>query len=110
MNMDAGEKADEGVLPEKRPNKGSVLPAEAVEGRTSPEGNSRQAAAVRTQSRGAASIRSAAVRWARPNRSPSDVRPEGGARCVSSARPDLRGGSGVPRFPTASIPPLAVGA
>jgi hypothetical protein len=42
--------------PKKRPNKGSLLPAEDVEERAWPEGNSRQAAAVRTQSRGAASI------------------------------------------------------
>jgi hypothetical protein len=49
--------------PTKRPNKGRQLPAEIVEGRASPEGNSRQAAVVRTQSRGATSIRLAAVRW-----------------------------------------------
>ena len=33
MNMHAGEKSDEGVVPEKRPNKGGMPPAEAVEGR-----------------------------------------------------------------------------
>jgi hypothetical protein len=51
MNMHADEKSDEVIVPEKQPNKGSLLPAEVVEGRTSPKGNSRQATAVRTQSR-----------------------------------------------------------
>ncbi len=64
MNMRGDEKSDEGVVPKKRPNNGSLLPAEAVEGRTSPKGNSRQTAAVRTQSRAAASPGLAAVRQA----------------------------------------------
>jgi hypothetical protein len=61
-SMYAGEKSDEVVVPRKRPNKGRQLPAEVVEGRASPEGNSRQAAVVRTLSRAATSIRLAAVR------------------------------------------------
>ena len=40
-SMYAGEKSDEVVVPRKRPNKGRQLPAEVVEGRASPEGNSR---------------------------------------------------------------------
>src|SRR5713226_6353509 len=36
------------------------------------------------------------------NRSSHDVRPEGGARCVSSARRDLCGGRGVILVPTAT--------
>ena len=64
MNMHADEKSDEGIVPEKRPNNGSLLPAEAVEGRTSPKGNGGQTAAVRTQSRVAASSGLAAVRQA----------------------------------------------
>jgi hypothetical protein len=48
--------------PRKRPNKGRQLPAEVVEGRASPEGNSRPAAVVRTLSRDATLIRLAAVR------------------------------------------------
>ena len=40
-SMHVGEKSDEVVVPRKRPNKGRQLPAEIVEGRTSPEGNSR---------------------------------------------------------------------
>ncbi len=72
MSTHAGEKSDEVIVPEKRPNKGSLLPAEAVEGRTSPKGNSRQATAVRTQSRAAASAGLAAVRQAA--RQSKDVR------------------------------------
>ncbi|MDP7179368.1 MAG: group II intron reverse transcriptase/maturase [Verrucomicrobiota bacterium] len=64
MNMHAGEKSDGVIVPEKRPNKGSTLPAEAVEGRTPPKGNGGQTAAVRTQSRVAASNGLAAVRQA----------------------------------------------
>jgi hypothetical protein len=52
----------EAVVPRKRPNKGRQLPAEVVEGRASPEGNSRQAAVVPTLSRDTTSIRLAAVR------------------------------------------------
>ena len=52
-SMYVGEKSDEVVVPRKRSNKGRQLPAEIVEGRASPEGNSRQAAVVRTLSRGA---------------------------------------------------------
>ena len=47
----ADEKSDEVVVLRKRPNKGRQLPAEVVEGRASPKGNSRQAAVVRTLSR-----------------------------------------------------------
>ncbi len=62
LNMYAGEKSDWAIIPEKRPNNGRQLPAEDVEGRARPKGNSRQTAAVRTQSRGAASIRLPVVR------------------------------------------------
>ncbi len=64
LNMYAGEKSDRAIVPKKRPNNGRQLPAEDVEERARPKGNSRQAAAVRTQSRGAASIRLAVVRRA----------------------------------------------
>ena len=50
-SMYVDEKSDEVVVLRKRPNKGRQLPAEVVEGRTSPKGNSRQAAVVRTLSR-----------------------------------------------------------
>src|SRR5436309_10760532 len=40
-SMYADEKSDEAVVPRKRPNKGRQLPAEVVEGRASPKGNSR---------------------------------------------------------------------
>ena len=61
-SMHANEKSDEAIVPRKRPNKGRQLPAEVVEGRASPKGNSRQAAVVRTLSRATTSIRLAAVR------------------------------------------------
>lgn len=64
MSMYADEKSDEGVLPMKRPNKEGAPSAEAVEERTSPEGNGGQTAAARTQRRGTASNGLAAVRRA----------------------------------------------
>ena len=64
MSMYADEKSDEGVVPEKRPNKGGMPPAETVEGRTSPKGNGGRTTAVRTQSRVAASNGLVAVRQA----------------------------------------------
>ncbi len=63
MGMNADEESDEAILLRKRPNKGRQLPAEVVEGRASPEGNSRQAAVARTLSRIATSIRLSAARW-----------------------------------------------
>ena len=93
-SMYVDEKSDEAIVLTKRLNKGRQLPAEVVEGRASPKGNSRQAAVVRTLSRVATSIRLAAVRRTADGFNPlaADVRPEGGARCVSSARRDLCGG------------------
>ncbi len=88
-SMYADEKSDEVVVPRKRPNKGRQLPAEVVEGRASPEGNSRQAAV-----RNACGFKPRAT----------DVRPEGGPRCVSSARRDPCGGRGVILVPTVTIP------
>ena len=55
MNMHADENSDGVIVPEKRPNKEGLPSAEAVEGRTSPKGNGRETAAVRTQGRKAAS-------------------------------------------------------
>ena len=105
-SMHADEKSDEAVVLTKRPNKGRKLSAEDVEARASPKGNSRQAAAVRTLSRVATSIRLAAVRRSpcgfKPARA-DDVRPEGGARCVSSARRDPCGGRGAILVPTATL-------
>ena len=103
-SMHVDEKSDEAILLRKRPNKGRQLPAEVVEGRASPKGNSRQAAVVRTLSRVTTSIRLAAVRRIARSLTPrvADVRPEGGARCVSSARRDLCGGRGAILVPTAT--------
>src|SRR5215470_9763552 len=104
-SMHADEKSDEAVVLRKRPNKGRQLPAEVVEGRASPEGNSRHAAVARTLSRATTSIRLAAVRRSACSFKPcaADVLPEGGARCVSSARRDLCGGRSVMSVPTATI-------
>jgi hypothetical protein len=55
MDVYVVEKSDSVIILMKRPNKGRQLSAEAVEGRTLPEGNSGWMAAVRTQCRVAAS-------------------------------------------------------
>ena len=55
MNMYVDEKSDSVIVPTKPSNKEGVPSAETVEGRTLPEGNSDQEAAVRTQGRVAAS-------------------------------------------------------
>ena len=64
MSMHAGEKSDEGIGPMKQPNKEGSPSAEAVEGRTSPEGNGGKAAAARTLRRDTASNGLVAVRRA----------------------------------------------
>jgi len=64
LNMYAGEESDWAIVPKKRSNKGRCRLAEIVEERAWPEGNNRRAAAVRTQSRIAASIWLAVVRQA----------------------------------------------
>ena len=64
MSMHADEDLDEVVVPVKRSNKEDLSSAEIGEGRTSPEGNGSQPAAVRTLSREAASTGLAAVRQA----------------------------------------------
>ena len=68
MNKYVDEKSDSVVVPTKRSNKEGLPSAETVEGRTLPEGNSDQTAAVRTQCRAAASnglmaVRQAALRF-----------------------------------------------
>lgn len=65
MSMHADEKSDGAIVPEKSPNNEGRLPAsstEAMEGRAPPKGNDYQTAAVRTQSRAAASNGLIAVR------------------------------------------------
>ena len=65
MNEQVDEKSDSVVVLMKPSNKGEDSLAEVVEGRTLPEGNSDQMAAVRTQSRVTASNFLMAVRRAR---------------------------------------------
>jgi hypothetical protein len=104
-SMYVGEKSDEVVVPRKRSNKGRQLPAEIVEGRASPEGNSRQAAVVRTLSPSCHvdPIGGCAPAGMRFHRLPADARPEGKARCVSSASRDLCGARGAILVPTATL-------
>ncbi len=74
MNMYVNEKSDSVVVPLKPSNKEGLSSAEVVEGRTLPEGNSDQMAAVRTQSRVTASNFLMAVRRARDR--------DGDTRCL----------------------------
>jgi group II intron reverse transcriptase/maturase len=62
--MYADEGSDEGIVPMKQPNKEGLPSAEAVEGRTLPEGNGGETAAARTQRRDTASNGLDAVRRA----------------------------------------------
>ena len=62
MNKHVDEKSDSVVVPAKPSNKREDSPAETVEGRTLPEGNSDQTTADRTQSRATASNGLMAVR------------------------------------------------
>ena len=99
--MYAGEKSDSAIVPGKRLNNGRQLPAEDVEERAGPKGNSRRAAAVRTQSRGAASIRLAVVRRAMSASKPLkrltfDLREEPGALAAHAGI--CAGGAGKPAF------------
>src|SRR5215831_13146094 len=64
MSMNADEKSDEVIGPMKQPNKEGLPSAEAVEGRTSPEGNGGKTTAARTLRRDTASSGLAAVRRA----------------------------------------------
>src|SRR5258707_1129940 len=107
-SMYADEKSDEAVVLRKRPNKGRQLPAEVVEGRASPEGNSRRPTGGRgsdTEPRchvgpigGCAPERLQFQNHVPPT---FDLRE---ARCVSSARRGLCGGRGVILCPTATLP------
>jgi len=73
MSMHADEKSDEGIRPMKQPNKEGSPSAEAVEGRTSPEGNGGKTTAARTLRRDTASNGLVAVR--RAARQSKNVKP-----------------------------------
>src|SRR5262249_32573574 len=64
MKMHADENSDGVIVPENRPNKEGLPSAEAVEGRTPPEGNGGKTAAARTLRRDTASNGLVAVRRA----------------------------------------------
>lgn len=68
MSKNADEKSDKVILPVKSPNKEDRSSAEAVEGRTLPEGNRGQTTVVRTQRRVATSSGLLAVRRAAQTR------------------------------------------
>ena len=70
MSMYADEESDEGIVPMKRSNNGSSLPAETVEGRRSTEGNIGPQVASRTQSRIGASFLPLGVRWSKLGSTP----------------------------------------
>jgi group II intron reverse transcriptase/maturase len=64
MDTHADENSDGVIVPEKRSNKGGLLSAETVEGRTPPKGNGGETAAARTLRRDTASNGLIAVRRA----------------------------------------------
>jgi len=63
-DMNVYEKSDMAIIPKKVSNKGGPPPAEGLEGRAVLKWNSQPPAAIRTQSRGVASIGLLAVRHA----------------------------------------------
>ena len=67
--VNADEKSDASVLPEKSPNKGFIT-AEAMEGRGAAEGNTRKPPAPRTQSRTGASM---GLDWCTRGRTPGSA-------------------------------------
>jgi hypothetical protein len=105
-------KSDRLVVPEKSSNKAKVTAAEEMEGRSLAKGNSNQQNAFRTQSRADAPSALERVREVARGRSTPTPQvthasiPEAGAGCGKSARPDLCGGYGVIRIPTATALPL----
>src|SRR5258708_13567868 len=103
--MSADEKSDEAVVPWKRPNKGRQLPAEVVEGRASPEGNSRQGGrSSDTEPKYHVDPIGGCAPDRRRDHTPPwpHVPPRGGAPGVSSAR---REPVGVPRGHLPPTPP-----
>src|SRR5215467_15957454 len=106
-SMYVGEKSDEVVVPRKRSNKGRQASGGDRGGKGLTRGEQP------TGGRGSDTepschidpIGGCAPEGSRFHRVPADVRPEGGARCVSSARRDLCGGRGVILVPTATSRP-----
>src|SRR5262245_38650152 len=104
-SMYADEKSDEAVVPRKRPNKGRQFRR-----RSWREGPHQRGTDDRRPWFGLCAEIPRRADWrlcaelrASPHRLLADVRPEGGARCVSSARRDLCGGRGVILVPTATV-------
>ena len=96
--MHGREKSDLVIVAGKSPNKTGGPAAEAMERRTGAEENASQQRTRRTQSRESVSQTPERVRTAgKALPSLSEV----GAGCGKAARPELCGGTGVTRFPTA---------
>src|SRR3974390_3087032 len=92
------EKSDFAIVATKLPNNAGNPAAEAVERRARAKGNTGQQSTCRTQNRESVSQALERVRNAARRRRHV---PEAGAGCLNWARPDLCGGGGVSRFPTA---------
>src|SRR5262245_9391959 len=103
--MYADEKSDEAVVPRKRPNKGRHFRRRSWREGPHPRGTAdrRPWFGLCAEIPRRADWRLCAELRASPHRLLADVRPEGGARCVSSARRDLCGGRGVILVPTATL-------
>jgi hypothetical protein len=97
--------SDSSIVPEKQANKGSLLPAESVEGRGLTEENISQLLLDRTQRRAPRSRGLLGVRDAVPRALPRDAArsssSEVRAVCGSSARTDLREGQPARAVPIA---------
>src|SRR3974377_526021 len=92
------EKSDFAIVATKLPNNAGNPAAEAVERRARAKGGVGRESTCRTQIR--ESVFQALERVRNAARRRRQV-PEVGAGCLNWARPDLCGGSGVTRFPTA---------
>jgi hypothetical protein len=104
--MHGHEKSDSAIVAKKLPNKAGRPAAEAVERRAGTKGNMGQQSTRRTQIRESVSQALDRVRKAGAFRRHT---PEVGAGCLNWARPDLCGGRGVTRVPTAiGSPPIQI--
>ena len=100
--MNGPRQSDRSIVPKKAANKGgaAALVAEPLEERDLPKGNPQKQTNHRAQDR--ERLPQALGRIRRAAQYACASLPEGGARCGSSARRDLRGGSPVTGIPTAT--------
>ena len=112
MSMHADEKSDGCIVPVKPRTMPSDIGGGDGGGKAAGRGEGELRRMPRTQRRNqhvteAASPRIGAA-WVPHTPKADHVRPETGARCVSSARRDLRGGRGAILVPTASAPSMGI--